>query len=136
MASKEAARLLLKREIQSSCRTWPSSRTSISAVNSAHRLSPLTPNNRRQYCNVANQFNARLQPEQSRAFSRSVRRRNAEEDLDPTQVERESDEVDVCIVGGGEFYSLRIDMVRIANSVFINRSRRSRVSYSVKATRQ
>jgi electron-transferring-flavoprotein dehydrogenase len=102
MASKGAARLLLKREIQSSSRTWPS-RTSISAVNPGRRLSPPTPNNRRQHCNVANLFNARLQPEQSRAFSRSARRRNAEEALDPSQVERESDEVDVCIVGGGDF---------------------------------
>ncbi|KAI7975813.1 hypothetical protein EIK77_005563 [Talaromyces pinophilus] len=100
MASKGAARFLLKREIQSSSRTWPS-RTTISAVNSGRRLSPLTPNNRRQHCNATNPFNARIQPGQSRAFSRTARRRNAEEAIDPNQVERESDEVDVCIVGGG-----------------------------------
>ncbi|EED19524.1 electron transfer flavoprotein-ubiquinone oxidoreductase [Talaromyces stipitatus ATCC 10500] len=102
MASKGAARLVLKREIRYSSRTWPSSsRSSISAVNSGRRVSALTPNNRRQYCNVVEPFNARLQPGQNRAFSRSARRRDAEEAIDPSQVERESDEVDVCIVGGG-----------------------------------
>jgi electron-transferring-flavoprotein dehydrogenase len=106
MASKGAARFLLKREIQSSSRTWPS-RTTISAVNSGRRLSPLTPNNRRQHCNATNPFNARIQPGQSRAFSRTARRRNAEEAIDPNQVERESDEVDVCIVGGGKFEDFR-----------------------------
>lgn len=113
MASKGAARFLLKREIQSSSRTWPSSRTTISAVNSGRRLSPLTPNNRRQNCNVTKPFNARIQPGQSRAFSRSARRRNSEDAIDPNQVERESDEVDVCIVGGGKFEyvcALRIEI--------------------------
>jgi electron-transferring-flavoprotein dehydrogenase len=113
MASKGAARFLLRREIQSSSRTWPSSPTTISVVNSGHRLSPLTRNNRRQHCNVANRFNARIQPGLSRDFSQSARRRNAEEALDPNQVERESDEVDVCIVGGGkfeDFCALRIEI--------------------------
>lgn len=41
---------------------------------------------------------------QTRAFSRSLRKRFADEDgnFDPRQIERESDEVDVCIVGGGK----------------------------------
>ena len=40
---------------------------------------------------------------QIRAFSQSSSRMFTDEDgnFDPTQVERESDEVDVCIVGGG-----------------------------------
>jgi len=38
-----------------------------------------------------------------RAFSTSIARRSAEaeEEFDPNSIERESDEVDVCIVGGG-----------------------------------
>jgi electron-transferring-flavoprotein dehydrogenase len=44
-----------------------------------------------------------LLPTQTRAFSQSVTRRLADEDgtFDPQSIERESDEVDVCIVGGG-----------------------------------
>jgi electron-transferring-flavoprotein dehydrogenase len=40
---------------------------------------------------------------QRRAFSVSVPRRYAEvdESFDPNSIDRESDEVDVCIVGGG-----------------------------------
>ena len=40
-----------------------------------------------------------------RAFSISIPRRFADinEDLDPRTVERESDEVDVCIIGGGKY---------------------------------
>ncbi|KAL4969708.1 electron-transferring-flavoprotein dehydrogenase [Aspergillus stella-maris] len=42
-------------------------------------------------------------PSQTRAFSQSLSRKYAEENggFDPKSVERESDEVDVCIVGGG-----------------------------------
>lgn len=108
MASKGAARFLLKREIRSSSRTWPSSRTTVSTVSSGRRLSPLAPNNRRHHCNITNSFNARPQPGQNREFSQSTGRRNAEENVDPNQVERESDEVDVCIVGGGEFENLAL----------------------------
>jgi electron-transferring-flavoprotein dehydrogenase len=41
---------------------------------------------------------------QTRAFSQSLRRPQAEEEaaFDPSQLDRESDEVDVCIVGGGK----------------------------------
>lgn len=41
---------------------------------------------------------------QSRAFSVSIPRKFADvnEDFDPKSIERESDEVDVCIVGGGK----------------------------------
>lgn len=41
---------------------------------------------------------------QRRAFSLTVPRRLADvnDDFDPKSVERESDEVDVCIVGGGK----------------------------------
>ena len=50
----------------------------------------------------------RLQPrnfiQQRRAFSVAPARRFAdvEENFDPKSIDRESDEVDVCIVGGGE----------------------------------
>ena len=37
----------------------------------------------------------------TRAFSAGARRQAGEEAFDPATVERESDEVDVCIVGGG-----------------------------------
>ncbi|OJJ00373.1 hypothetical protein ASPVEDRAFT_51569 [Aspergillus versicolor CBS 583.65] len=42
-------------------------------------------------------------PSQTRAFSQSISRKLTDENghFDPRQVERESDEVDVCIVGGG-----------------------------------
>jgi electron-transferring-flavoprotein dehydrogenase len=40
---------------------------------------------------------------QTRAFSQSVTRRFTDENgnFDPRSIDRESDEVDVCIVGGG-----------------------------------
>ena len=42
-------------------------------------------------------------PVQTRAFSQSVGRRFTDEngDYDPRKLDRESDDVDVCIVGGG-----------------------------------
>lgn len=47
---------------------------------------------------------ARIDRFQTRAFSQSLRRPKAEEEaaFDPSQLDRESDEVDVCIVGGGK----------------------------------
>lgn len=43
---------------------------------------------------------------QTRSFSQSVLRRFTDENgnFDPRSLDRESDEVDVCIVGGGMFY--------------------------------
>lgn len=44
-----------------------------------------------------------IPPRQTRAFSQSVVRRFTDENgnFDPRSLDRESDEVDVCIVGGG-----------------------------------
>lgn len=55
---------------------------------------------RRQFARRSVSF---LPPTQIRAFSQSVSRRLTDEDgkFDPQSIERESDEVDVCIVGGG-----------------------------------
>jgi electron-transferring-flavoprotein dehydrogenase len=46
---------------------------------------------------------------QTRAFSQSLSTRLPDEhdQFDPRQVERESDEVDVCIVGGGKSFRVR-----------------------------
>lgn len=55
---------------------------------------------------------------QLRAFSISIPRRLADvnDDFDPKSIERESDEVDVCIIGGGKLVlhicKLRIDFPR------------------------
>ncbi|KAF5628540.1 uncharacterized protein FTJAE_8828 [Fusarium tjaetaba] len=55
-------------------------------------------------------------PMASRAFSTTSRLRDDDEDFDPASVERESDEVDVCIVGAGPAgLSAAIRLKQLAN---------------------
>ncbi|KAF5692813.1 hypothetical protein FDENT_2533 [Fusarium denticulatum] len=55
-------------------------------------------------------------PMPSRAFSTTSRLRDDDEDFDPASVERESDEVDVCIVGAGPAgLSAAIRLKQLAN---------------------
>lgn len=55
---------------------------------------------------ITNRSASFIPPSQTRAFSQSVLRRFTDENgnFDPRSLDRESDEVDVCIVGGGMFY--------------------------------
>lgn len=60
---------------------------------------------------------------QIRAFSQSVSRRQTEEDghFDPRSIERESDEVDVCIVGGGmSLAGSHVDLFSPVNNASVN----------------
>ncbi|KAL4810413.1 hypothetical protein BDV18DRAFT_156777 [Aspergillus unguis] len=95
MASRGAVLRLLRREARSSpCRL---SRPA-STLSTAPRSS-ITASSKR----TSIRCSALSKPTQVRAFSQSISRRLTDEDghFDPRQVERESDEVDVCIVGGG-----------------------------------
>ncbi|KAI9373733.1 hypothetical protein BJX61DRAFT_369620 [Aspergillus egyptiacus] len=96
MASKGAVLRLLRR----GTRPAPSrfSRPS-STLCAAPRTSTITASGKR----TSIRCTALSTPSQTRAFSQSVSRKLTDENghFDPRQVERESDEVDVCIVGGG-----------------------------------
>lgn len=110
MASKEAARLLLRRGTRLPSRAAVSSRRTVSALDATCRGSTLTLTTTSKH--GIRPIDSRLPLGQTRAFSRSARRRNAEAAaLDPNQIERESDEVDVCIVGGGESFQCPLAML-------------------------
>jgi electron-transferring-flavoprotein dehydrogenase len=102
MASKNTVLPLLRRELRSSTR-FPRT-SSISAIATPARQSaPFTA------------FGAWLARRtvlftpltQTRAFSQSLSKRFTDEngDFDPRSLDRESDDVDVCIVGGGMLVS-------------------------------
>ena len=97
MASKGAVLPLLRRELRPSqfARARPSS--ILSPVGT--RATPLSITGRR-----FNRQTSLFTPAQTRAFSQSVTRRFTDEngEFDPRSLDRESDEVDVCIVGGGK----------------------------------
>ncbi|KAJ5239830.1 hypothetical protein N7468_004449 [Penicillium chermesinum] len=95
MASKGAVLPLLRRELRSSVRFARANPSTVLASPSRH----ISTSSRRLTPRAA-PFNV---PTQTRAFSNSLGRRLTDEngDFDPRTVERESDEVDVCIVGGG-----------------------------------
>lgn len=103
MASKGAVLPLLRREMRSASRlsrTTPSISSLVSSARSP--ASPFTSSGRR----LARQT-VPFTPLQTRAFSQSVSRRFTDENgnFDPRSIDRESDEVDVCIVGGGMCYA-------------------------------
>ncbi|KAJ5290382.1 Vacuolar protein sorting-associated protein 4 [Penicillium atrosanguineum] len=98
MASKGAVLPLLRREMRSASRfsrTTPSVSSLLSARSPA---SPLSSSGRRLIRRTTP-----FTTLQTRAFSQSVSRRFTDENgnFDPRSIDRESDEVDVCIVGGG-----------------------------------
>ncbi|KAJ5638346.1 hypothetical protein N7490_008225 [Penicillium lividum] len=92
MASKSAILPLLRREMRSSMRIARATPSVSSALSSAHPARPLSRVVRTTFAFP-----------QTRAFSQSVVRRFTDENgnFDPRKLDRESDEVDVCIVGGG-----------------------------------
>ncbi|KKA21067.1 Electron-transferring-flavoprotein dehydrogenase [Rasamsonia emersonii CBS 393.64] len=97
MASKGAVLPLLRCELRAS-RSWRASSLS-AATRTVRHASFFAPE--RRPCRRTGFPSGRVVRGQTRPFSQSLRRRDAEAALDPSQIERESDEVDVCIVGGG-----------------------------------
>lgn len=98
MASKGAVLPLLRRELRP-CR-FARTNPSASILAPVRSRTPLA-NSGRHFARQPS-----LLPRVStRAFSQSLSRRLADEDgdFDPRSLDRESDEVDVCIVGGGRF---------------------------------
>ncbi|KAJ5793890.1 hypothetical protein N7457_000489 [Penicillium paradoxum] len=98
MASKGAVLPLLRREVRSSLRFSRVTSLSAIAAPARHSASTFTTSGRRLTPRTA-----LFAPTQTRAFSQSLSRRFTDEngDFDPRTLDRESDDVDVCIVGGG-----------------------------------
>lgn len=101
MASNATVLPLLRREMRTASARLPRASPSIIARASPARF-PATlfsnPGHR-----LSNRSASFLPPNQTRAFSQSVSRRFTDENgnFDPRSLDREFDEVDVCIVGGG-----------------------------------
>ncbi|RJE22064.1 electron transfer flavoprotein-ubiquinone oxidoreductase [Aspergillus sclerotialis] len=102
MASKSAVLLLLRRELRPSSSRIPRTNASLSTLVRPTRRSTglFSASGRRDSRFLA------LTPRgqgQFRLFSQTSQRKLTDENgnFDPTQMDRESDEVDVCIVGGG-----------------------------------
>ena len=105
MAPKAVVLPLLRRELRSpaSIRV-PNFTSSLRTVSDVPRRNPAQVSYPRK--RVGGRVASFWKPQlwnQIRTFSQSLSRADEEEDahFDPSQIERESDEVDVCIVGGG-----------------------------------
>lgn len=101
MASKSAILPLLRREMRSSIGIARAAPSVSSALASSARPARLFSTSDRRV--VRTTFTS----PQTRAFSQSVTRRFTDENgnFDPRKLDREYDEVDVCIVGGGMWRS-------------------------------
>ncbi|RHZ67535.1 electron-transferring-flavoprotein dehydrogenase [Aspergillus thermomutatus] len=101
MASKGAVLPLLRRELHTSRTRLNRAASSFSTV--ATTVRNTRPVSTRHSARHTALFSRRQPLGQFRAFSQSLSTRLTDEHghFDPRQVERESDEVDVCIVGGG-----------------------------------
>jgi len=107
MASNATVLPLLRREMRTASARLPRASPSIIARASPARFpATLFSNPGRRLSNRSASF---LTPNQTRAFSQTVSRRFTDENgnFDPRSLDRESDEVDVCIVGGGMLTSLQ-----------------------------
>lgn len=133
MASKNTVLPLLRRELRFPSRFPRSSPTStVPAIANLTRQSALS---RAFGTRVARRTALGPQPTQARAFSQSISKRFTDEngEFDPRALERESDDVDVCIVGGGMSVLYRHPSTQLN---FVHRSRRSRRRNSVEAACQ
>ncbi|KAF9889132.1 hypothetical protein FE257_007621 [Aspergillus nanangensis] len=102
MASKGAVLPLLRRELRPAPQRLSRTSSALSTLANPTRTSNNSLSSRRTARNAA-LFTPSRASGQIRAFSQSLSRKLTDENghFDPRQVERESDEVDVCIVGGG-----------------------------------
>ncbi|PYI05939.1 hypothetical protein BO78DRAFT_397794 [Aspergillus sclerotiicarbonarius CBS 121057] len=100
MASKGAVLPLLRREMRPSFSRLSRASASLTSLSNPARISnsSLAASGRRTVRRTS-----LFPPIQTRAFSQSLSRKLTDEhgNFDPRQLDRESDEVDVCIVGGG-----------------------------------
>ncbi|KAL2008078.1 hypothetical protein VTN00DRAFT_8060 [Thermoascus crustaceus] len=102
MASRGVFLPLLRRELRASSRTWRVSSSVSAGAPARSHVGGAFERSRREGSRAA-LLDQNLFRLQTRAFSQSSRRRFTDEDgnFDPRQLDRESDDVDVCIVGGG-----------------------------------
>ncbi|GFN19848.1 hypothetical protein AtubIFM55763_003461 [Aspergillus tubingensis] len=100
MASKGAVLPLLRRELRPTWSRFSRPSASLAPFSNSARISnsSLAASGKR-----AIRRTSFFPPVQTRAFSQSLSRKLTDEhgNFDPRQLDRESDEVDVCIVGGG-----------------------------------
>lgn len=139
MASKGAVLPLLRRELHTNRTRLNRAASSFSTVATTVRNTRAVST--RHSARHTALFSRRQLLGQTRAFSQSLSTRLTDEEghFDPRQVERESDEVDVCIVGGGK--SFRVLQLFVATHRLVadstlhrRRSCRSCGSYPTKAT--
>jgi len=113
MASKGAVLPLLRREVRSASR-FSRTTPSVSSLASPARSPaiPFSSSGKRLALRTVS-----FTPLQTRAFSQSVLRRFTDENgnFDPRSLDRESDEVDVCIVGGGMYRAAMLDLESRSN---------------------
>jgi hypothetical protein len=101
MASKGAVLPLLRQELRATSRSWRASSSFSAHAPPARRPAPFASQTRAH--GYPDAVRRRCVHGHLRQFSHSARSRQTEKSsFDPSQIEREADDVDVCIVGGGK----------------------------------